>query len=176
MRRYDRQNERQKEIKLSDNQKFLSFSLEAPSKQLKFMPNTYPGLPSYYQTPYDDYLRCFKQKDETIEIQDLINQNEEKHEMNTFLQSFRLKNGPKKGMGVGMSRQMFSGLSIIKPGNLSSNQDMINGTLRSMNGGELSSIAHDGPQNQSLIRVEENILNIFNMKEEVDKVYKKLIN
>lgn len=26
------------------------------------------------------------------------------------------------------------------------------------------------------MRVEENILNIFNMKEEVDKIYKKLIN
>lgn len=40
---------------------------------------------------------------------------------------------------------MFSGLSIIKPGNLSNNLDMINGTLRSMNGGDLSSIAHEGP-------------------------------
>lgn len=45
-----------------------------------------------------------------------------------------------------------------------------------MQGGEISSIAHEGYQNQSLMRVEENILNIFNMKEEVDKIYKKLIN
>lgn len=49
MHRYQEKPKLQKEIQYSRVQKFLQFSLEAPSKQLNFMPHTYHQLPAYYQ-------------------------------------------------------------------------------------------------------------------------------